>query len=173
MGFKRQVGHQVGLELSDIHVEGTVKAQRRGQRRDDLGDQAVEVGVRRALNVEGAAADVIHSLIVEHDGNVGVLQQGVRRQHGVVGLNDRGGDLRAGVHCEAKLGLLAIVNGQALQQQGAQTGASATTNGVEDQEALQTRAVVSKLADAVKSQVDNLLANCGGRQQCKGSIPVS
>lgn len=46
-------------------------------------------------------------------------------------------DLGGGVHSKAKLGLLAIVNGQALQQQGAQARASATTDGVEDQEALE------------------------------------
>ena len=33
------VGHQVGLELSDIHVQGTIEAQGGGQGGDDLGDQ--------------------------------------------------------------------------------------------------------------------------------------
>jgi hypothetical protein len=39
------VGHQVGLELGDVHVEGAVEAQGRGQGGDDLGDEAVQVGV--------------------------------------------------------------------------------------------------------------------------------
>lgn len=41
----------------------------------------VEVGVGWALNVQGAAADVIDSLIVKHDGHISVLQQGVSGQH--------------------------------------------------------------------------------------------
>ena len=48
-----RVGHQVGLELRHVHVEGTVEAQRRGERRDDLGDQAVQVGVGRAAEGKG------------------------------------------------------------------------------------------------------------------------
>ncbi len=34
-----RVGHQVGLELGDVHVEGTVEAQGCRQRGDYLGDQ--------------------------------------------------------------------------------------------------------------------------------------
>ena len=35
-----------------------------------------------------------------------------------------------------------------------------STNSVEDEEALETSAVVRKLPDTVKAQVNNLLANC-------------
>merc|ERR1719197_756907 len=114
-----RVGHQVGLELGHIDVQGG----------DNLSDEAVQVGVRRALDVQGAAADVVHGLVVEHDGNVGVLQQRVGGQHRVVGLNHGGGDLRGRVHGEAQLGLLAVVDGQALQEQGAQAGARAAAHG--------------------------------------------
>ena len=59
-----RVGHQVGLELSDIDVQGTVETQRGRQGRDDLSDQAVQVGVRGALDVQVAAADVVQGLVV-------------------------------------------------------------------------------------------------------------
>mmetsp|Transcript_2838 Transcript_2838/g.6222 ORF Transcript_2838/g.6222 Transcript_2838/m.6222 type:complete len:325 (-) Transcript_2838:54-1028(-) len=153
------VGHQVGLELSHIHVQGTIEAQRGSQGGDDLGNQAVQVGVGGALNVQGAAADIVDGLIVKHNGDISVLQQGVGGQHGVVWLNHSSRDLGRGVHSEAQLGLLAVVDGQTLQQQRAQTRASTTTNSVEDQEALQTSAVISQLADAVQGQIDNLLAD--------------
>ena len=100
-----RVRHQVGLELGDVDVEGTVEAEGRGERRDDLGDEAVEVGVGRALDVEGAAADVVDGLVVEHDGDVGVLEEGVGGEHGVVWLDDGGGDLWGRVDGEAELGL--------------------------------------------------------------------
>jgi hypothetical protein len=45
------VGHQVGLELGQVQVEGTVEPQRGGDRGDNLTDQPVEVGVGRPLNV--------------------------------------------------------------------------------------------------------------------------
>merc|ERR1711935_1301771 len=72
-----RVGHQVGLELGDVHVQGTVETERRGEGGDDLSDQPVEVGVGRALNVEGATADVVHGLVIDEDGDVGVLEQRV------------------------------------------------------------------------------------------------
>jgi hypothetical protein len=53
-----RVRDEVGLELGDVDVERAVEAQRRGQRRDDLADEAVQVRVRRALDVEVAAAQM-------------------------------------------------------------------------------------------------------------------
>ena len=43
--------------------------------------------VRRALDVQVTAADVVDGLVVDHEGAVGVLQGGVRGQDGVVGLD--------------------------------------------------------------------------------------
>ena len=68
-----RVGHQVGLELSQIHVEGTVKTQGGSDGRHDLADQTVEVGVAGALNVQVTAADVVDGLVVDHEGAVGML----------------------------------------------------------------------------------------------------
>ncbi len=153
------VGHQVGLELSHINVQGTIEAQGGSEGGDDLGNQAVEVGVGGALNVQGAAANVIDGLIVKHDSNIGVLQEGVGGEHRVVGLDDSCGNLGRGVDGEAQLGLLAIVNRQTLQEQRAQTSSSTSTDSIEDQESLETSAVVCQLADAVKGKVNNLLAN--------------
>jgi hypothetical protein len=124
-----------------------------------LGDDAVQVGVGRALNVEGAAADVIDGLVIKEDGDVSVLEESVGGQDAVVRLNDGSGHLRGGVDAEAELGLLAVVHGQALEEQGTETGTGTTADSVEDKEALETSAVVSELADAVEGEVDNFLAN--------------
>ena len=61
-----RVRHQVGLELGEVDVEGTVEPERRGHRRGDLGDEPVEVGVGRALDVEVATADVVDGLVVNY-----------------------------------------------------------------------------------------------------------
>merc|ERR1719198_1855611 len=149
-----RVRDQVGLELGNIDVQGTIEAEGGGQGGDDLGDEPVEVGVGGALNVEVAAADVIDSLVVKHDGNIGVLKEGVGGEHGVVGLDDGGGDLRRGVDGEAELGLLAVVDGKSLEEEGAETGSGTTTDGVEDQEALETSALIGKLSNAVEAEID-------------------
>jgi hypothetical protein len=54
-----RVWHQVGLELSHIHVQGTIETEGGSQRRDDLGNQTVEVRVCRTLNVEVATAYIV------------------------------------------------------------------------------------------------------------------
>ncbi|EJK63828.1 hypothetical protein THAOC_15492, partial [Thalassiosira oceanica] len=151
------VGHQVGLELGDVNVERAVEAEGGGQRRDDLRDEAVEVGVGRALDVEVAAADVVEGLVVEAEGAVGVLEEGVRGQHGVVRLDDGRGHLGRRRDGEAELRLAAVVHREALEEEGPESRPGSSARGVEDEESLEARAVVGELADAVEDEVDDLL----------------
>lgn len=67
--------------------------------------------------------------------------------------------LGSGVDGELQLGLLAVVHRQTLHQQGGEAGARAATEGVEDEEALQTGALVGQLTDPVEDEVDDLLAD--------------
>jgi len=80
-------------------------------------------------------------------------------QDGVVRLHHGSGHLRSWVDGELQLGFLAIVHGEPLHEQGGESRASATAKGVEDQESLQTSAVICQFPDAVQHQVHNLLAN--------------
>jgi len=153
------VGDKVGLELGDVDVEGTIETEGGGQGGDNLSDESVKVGVGGALNVEVSAADVVDGLVVEHDGDVGVLKEGVGGEHGVVGLNDGGGDLGGGVDGEAELGLLAVVDGETLEEEGSETGTGSTTDGVEDEETLETSALIGELTDAVEAEINNLLTD--------------
>ena len=47
-----RVRHQVGLELRQIHVQGTIEAQGGGDGADDLPDQTVQVRVGGALDIK-------------------------------------------------------------------------------------------------------------------------
>ena len=116
-----------------------------------LRHKPVEVGVGWALNVKGAAADVVDGLVVKQDSDISVLEEGVGGQDTVVWLNNWGGDLGRWVHSEPELGLLAVVNRQALKEEGTKARARSSTNSIEDEEALETSAVVGKLPDAVKA----------------------
>ena len=78
---------------------------------------------------------------------------------GVVGLDDGVGHRRRGVYGELELGLLAIVGRETLEDEGTETRTSSTTEGVEDEEALETRAVVGNVADLVEDLVNELLAD--------------
>merc|ERR1719284_513305 len=71
------VGDQVGLELSQINIESSIKPERCGDGGDDLTNQTIQIGVGGSLNVQVPAADVVDGLVVNHEGAVGVLQGGV------------------------------------------------------------------------------------------------
>ena len=88
-----------------------------------------------------------------------MLEGGVGGEDGVVGLDNGGGDLRGGVDAELELALLAVVDGETLHEEGTETGTGTTTEGVEDEEALETRAVVGDVADLVEDLVNELLAD--------------
>jgi len=153
------VRHQVGLEFSDIDVEGTIESEGGSQGRDDLGDQSVQVGVGGALDVEVSTADIVTGLVVEHDGDVGVLEEGVSGQDRVVWLNNSGGDLGRRVDGETKLGLLAVINGKSLEEEGTETGSGTTTDSVVDEETLETSALIGELSDTVEAKINNLFSD--------------
>jgi len=153
------VGDQVGLELSEINVKGTIETKRSGDGGDTLGDQTVEVGVGGALNLEGAGADVVEGLVIDHEGDIGVLVHRVSTQDGVVRLNNSGGNLGRGVDGELDLGLLSVVDGETLKKERTETGSGTSSEGMEDHESLKTGTLVSELADAVEDKVDDLLSD--------------
>ena len=122
-------------------------------------DQPVQVSESRSLDIELFLADAIDSLIVDHERAIGVLQSSVSGQDRVVRLNNGCGGLRGWVNAELELALLAIVCGQAFHNQSAEARSSATTEGVENEEALETSASVSETADLVAGLVNEFFSN--------------
>ena len=151
-----RVRHEVGLELGDINVEGTIESEGGGQRGDNLGDESVEVGVGGSLDVEVSAADVVDGLVVEHDGDVGVLEEGVSGEDGVVRFDNSGGDLGRGVDGESELGFLTVIDGESLEEERSETGSGTSTDGVEDEETLETSALIGELSNSVEAEIDDL-----------------
>ena len=153
------VRDQVGLEFSDIDVEGTIESQRGSEGGDNLSDESVQVSVGGTLNIELSTADIVDGFVVEHDGHILMFQEGVSGQDGVVRFNHSSGDLGGRVDSETQFGLLAVINGQSFQKEGTETGTSTTTDGVEDHETLETGTVVSQLTDTVQAKVNDFLTN--------------
>ncbi len=92
-----RIGHQVCLELGQVHVEGSVEAQRRSDARHQLPDEPVEVRVRRAADLESLLAQVVDGLVVHHERDVHVLHGRVRMEDGVVRLDHGRWDLSMSV----------------------------------------------------------------------------
>jgi len=150
------VWHEVGLELGDIDVKGTVESEGGSERGDNLSNESVEVSVGGSLNVEVSAGNIVDGLVVEHDGDIGVLEEGVGGEDGVVWLNNGGGDLGRRVDGETELGLLSVIDGESLEEERSETGSGTSTDGVEDEETLESSALVSELSDSVEAEIDDL-----------------
>jgi hypothetical protein len=88
------VWHQVGLELSQVNVQSTIKAERGSDGTDNLTNEPVEVSVSWAFDVQITATDVVDGFIVNHEGTVGVLQGSMGGQDRVVWLNNCSGNLK-------------------------------------------------------------------------------
>lgn len=154
-----RVRNQVGLELGDINVQGTIETKRGGQGRNDLGNQTIQVGVGRLGDIELTSANIVESLVVQACSAVSVLQESMGREDRVVRLDNSGRNLRGRRNGKGQLGLAAIVDGKTFQQEGSQTRSGTSSSGVEDEESLQSGTVVGKLADTVQDRVNNLLSN--------------
>lgn len=88
-----------------------------------------------------------------------MLKCGVGGEDGVVRLDNRGGSLGSRIDAELELALLPVVDGEALHEKSTETGTGTTSEGVEDEEALETDAVVGNAADLVEDAVNELLAD--------------
>lgn len=118
-------------------------------REHTLSDQPIQVLVAGSLDIQVAAADVVDSLVINHERAVRVLKGGVGGQDRVVRFDDGGRYLRCRVDRELQFALLAIIDRETLHQQGTETGTGTTTEGVEYKETLQTRAVVYQIGKPI------------------------
>jgi len=153
------VWDQVSLELSDIDVKGTIESEGSGKGGDNLSDESVQVGVGWSLDIEVSSADVINGFVIDHDSDISVLEEGVGGEKGVVWLNNGGGDLWGWVDGESELGFFTVVNGKSLEEEGTETGTGTTTDGVEDEETLETSALISELSDSVEAEINDFFTN--------------
>ena len=87
------VGHQVSLELCQINILSTVKAQRGRDRRNNLRNQTIEVSVSRTFNIQISTTYIIDCLVVNHESTIRVLQSSVGSQNRVVWFNNSSGNL--------------------------------------------------------------------------------
>mmetsp|Transcript_3263 Transcript_3263/g.5367 ORF Transcript_3263/g.5367 Transcript_3263/m.5367 type:complete len:233 (+) Transcript_3263:1320-2018(+) len=106
--------------------------------------------------LKGAEADIVESLVIEDHALIGVLNELMNGEGGVVGLNDGirhlgGGDDGEGEHHAVRVLLTDLGN-----KEGSHTGTGTTTERVADLEALKAIAGLSLLADNIKDRVNEL-----------------
>ena len=150
---------QVSLEFGDIDVKGTIESEGSGKGGDNLGNESVKVGVGWSLDIEVSSADIINGFVIDHDGDIGVLEEGVSGEDGVVWFNNGGGDLWGWIDGESELGFFTVIDGKSLEEERSETGTGSSTDGVEDEETLETSALIGKLSDSVEAEINDFLTN--------------
>ena len=63
----RYLRHQVSLEFVQVDIQATIETKGRGDTRDDLGDQPVQVGKAGGGNTELLLANLEDGLVVDHE----------------------------------------------------------------------------------------------------------
>ncbi len=154
------IGDQVGLELIEVYIQGSIKSKRSRDRRDDLSNDAIEIGIGGPCCVQVISTQVIDGLIVAKEGDIRVLHDGVGRQKRVVGLHNRCRNLRRRVDDELQLCFLGEQVRESLHQKGSEARSSSSPEGMEHQEPLEAIARLRHLGDPFLCHRNYLLANC-------------
>ena len=57
---------------------------------------------------------------------------------------------------ESELGFLTVIDGKSLEEERSETGTGSSTDGVEDEETLETSALIGELSDSVEAEINDL-----------------
>ena len=110
----------------------------------------VKITVGWGGELKGSEADVVEGLVVNAHDLVGVFDELMDREGGVVGLNDGVGDLGGWHDGESGHDSVGVLFTDLGDEEGAHAGAGTTTEGVGDLETLKAIATFSFLADDVE-----------------------
>jgi len=124
-----------------------------------LSNESVQVGVGWSLDIEVSSADIINGFVIDHDGNISVLKKRVGGEDGVVWFNNGGRDLWGWIDGETELGFLTVIDGKSFEEKGTKTRSSSTTDGIEDNETLETSALIGKFSNSIEAKIDDFFTN--------------
>ena len=123
-------GDHVDGELAEVAVELTGETEAAGCTADGGSNQMVEVTVRGSGELESAEANVVQSLVVEGKALVGVLNELMDGERGVVRLDDGVGYLGRGNDGEGRHDAVGILLADLGDEEGTHTGTGATSHGM-------------------------------------------
>merc|ERR1719229_1102403 len=130
-------GDEVHRDLPEVAIELPGKAEARRNTAHGCAHQMVEVPICWRRELQRAEAYVIERLVVEEEALVGVLDELMEGQDGVIGLHHGVRDLRRGDYREGLYDAVRVLLANFRDEQRAHTRTSAATEGVADLETLQ------------------------------------
>ena len=116
----------------------------------------VQISVRWSAELQGAHADIVESLVIDTEGLVGVLNQLVDGEGGVVWLDNGVGNLWRWDDGEGGHHTIRELLADLRDQKRTHAGSSSTTEGVGDLETLEAVTALSLATDDVENLINEL-----------------
>jgi len=145
---------KVDSELSEIRVELTWESDGAGDTRHSDGDEMVQITIGWGGELEGSEADIVEGLVIDDLDLIGVLDELMDGEGGVIRFNDGIGDLWRWEDGESLHDSVGIFLSDLGDEEGTHTRTGTTTEGVGDLETLETIATFGLLSDNVEDGVD-------------------
>merc|ERR1711885_41901 len=130
-------GDEVNGELSEVRVKLSGETEAAGDTGKGGGDEMVEITVGGGGELEGSEADTVEGLVINAHNLIGVLDELMDGEGGVVGLNDGVGHLGGGHDGEGAHHSVGVLFTDLGDEEGSHTGSGTTTERVGDLESLE------------------------------------
>merc|ERR1712195_16540 len=147
-------GGQVDGELSEIGVELAGESEATGESGKGGRDKMVKITVGGGGELEGSEADIVKGLVVHAPNLIGVLNELMDGEGGVVRLNDGIGDLGRGHDGEGAHHSVGVFFSDLGDKECSHTGSGTTTERVGDLETLEAIATFGFFTDNIEDGVD-------------------
>jgi hypothetical protein len=147
-------GNKVDSELPEIGVELTGEPDGAGSTRHSDRNEMVQITIGGGGQFEGPEADIVEGLVIDDHALIGVFDELMDREGGVVGLDNGVGDLGGGEDGEGFHDPVGVFFSDLGDEQGTHTRTSTTTEGVGDLEALKAIAALSLFSNDIEDRID-------------------
>jgi len=154
--MKSREGHHVDGEFPEIGVQLSGESETGGDTRHGGGDEMVQVTVCGGGQLEGPEADVVEGLVINGEGLIGVLDELMDREGGVVGLDNGVGHLGGWDNGEGGHDPVGVFLSDLGDQESSHSGSGSTSKRVGQLESLETVTALSFLPHNIQNRVDEL-----------------
>mmetsp|Transcript_6673 Transcript_6673/g.12207 ORF Transcript_6673/g.12207 Transcript_6673/m.12207 type:complete len:269 (+) Transcript_6673:1010-1816(+) len=145
---------KIDSELAQVRVQLTWETQAASDTGHSGGHKMVEVTVSWVSELQGTEADIVQGLVIDDHDLIGVLNELMHGEGGIVRLDDGIRHLWRWEHGESGHHTVWVLLTDLGDQESSHTGTSTTTERVGDLETLEAVTAFSFLADDIKDRVD-------------------
>jgi len=149
-------GDKVDSELSEVRVKLTWETEAAGDTGEGSWDEVVKITIGWGGELEGTEADIVEGLVVNAHNLIGVFDELMDWEGGVVGFNDGVWDLGGWHNWESGHDSVGVLFTDLGDEEGSHTWTGTTTEGVGDLETLEAIATFSFFTDNIEDWVNEL-----------------